>query len=146
MLGHPSSAYRFIVSGRLFCEAGNFEWLFYLVMAKFIICFLLCPAEYLAVSLLKQKPWSIVSSCLASLEVIFLWLPHVQFIHHIINQSRHKQFLVQMTTSATMTANSIRSFFNAHHLWSKLVLSEADMSYCWENTKFLKDFKLFIFC
>lgn len=42
-LEHPSLAYRSRLSDRLSSEAGNFEGLPYLVLTKFVSCFLLHP-------------------------------------------------------------------------------------------------------
>ena len=65
--------------------------------------------------------------------VPFLWVLHVQFIQHTVKQSKQEQLLAQMANLTTMTENSIISFFNTHHLCSKLLPPGADVSHYYEN-------------
>ena len=104
---------------RTFQWSRKFEDLFCLLLAKFISYFLLCPAEYLAYSFMKQQPWRTVSPSLGKFGSHFLWFLHVQFIQHTIKQSRQEQFLAQMASLFILKANSMTSFFNSHQpLWT----------------------------
>ena len=47
-------------------------------------------------------------------EVTFLWVLYVQFIQHIVKQSRQEQYLVQMASLAILEVNSITHFFDVH--------------------------------
>ena len=119
-------------------EAGNLKVYFCPVMAKFISCFLLCPAECLAVFSVKQKPWGIILF-LESSAVTFLWVLHVQFIQHTIKQSRQEQFLVQMASKLHKEPLQCPS-----SSWSSWCCQEQTCLIVMKIPKFLKHFKCHI--
>ena len=140
MLEHLSSVYRPIVSGRLFHEVGNLKDCFAYNGSLSVTFFCVLQNVWQTISW-SRNPKGLFHSLLASSAVIFLWVLQIQFIKYIIKQSKKEQILAQMTNLATMTVNSIRSFFHAYHLWSKLVPAEAQVSHVKVNSKFLKNFK-----
>lgn len=108
ILGHPSSVYGHIVSGRHFNKAGNLKdcpsyfcnlsvTLFYVQKnGRFF-----CEARTLNNHLTLFGQISMV---------IFLWILHVQSAQHTINSQMQEQFLCSVVKLTTMKAPFMRSF------------------------------------
>ena len=112
----------------------------YLILAKFVSHFPLCPAECLA---LFCEAGILKDSCLvlAKFSGLLPVCPICPVLQHTATQSSQVQFLAQMACFATMEPKSMRSFFDAHHLlWSKLVLPGANVSHCHEKPYAKKPF------
>ena len=122
----------------------KFEDLFCLVLVKFISCFLLHPAKCLAVYLFiylwSRNPEGL-SHLLESSAIICMGPLHVQFIQLPSSSPGKSSFLPKW-----LALPHWRQFHNKFlqclsTSLNQLLLPEADMSHCWEMSKFLRHFK-----